>query len=58
MASGGGDQRLAATTEADRDSWIEFLNKATYSLIQVIMSHITVHRHIISCVPFGIIGAV
>lgn len=35
MASGGGDQRLAACSEADRDSWIEVLHMASYSYIQV-----------------------
>ena len=36
MASGGGDQRLAACSEAERDSWIEVLHMASYSYIQVI----------------------
>ena len=35
MSSGGGDQRLAASCESDRDSWIEVLHMATYSYIQV-----------------------
>ena len=35
MACGGGDQRLAAYSEAERDSWIEKLHMAAYSYIQV-----------------------
>jgi len=35
MASGGGDHRLAALTEAERDSWIQVLNTAKHSFIQV-----------------------
>ena len=35
MACGGGDQRLAAFSEAERDSWIEVLHMAAYSYIQV-----------------------
>ena len=35
MESGGGDQRLAACSEAERDSWIEVLHMASYSYIRV-----------------------
>ena len=35
MASGGGDQRLAACSEGERDSWIEVLHMASYSYIRV-----------------------
>ena len=35
MASGGGDQRLAACSEGERDSWIEVLHMASYSYIWV-----------------------
>lgn len=35
MASGGGDQRLAASSELERDNWIEVLHMASYSYIRV-----------------------
>lgn len=35
MASGGGDHRLAAFSEAERDNWVQVLNTARHSLIQV-----------------------
>ena len=35
MESGGGDQRLAACSEGERDSWIEVLHRASYSYIRV-----------------------
>lgn len=38
MESGGGDQRLAACSEAERDSWIEVLHMASYSYIRVVIS--------------------
>lgn len=38
MASGGGDQRLAATSESIRDSWIEVLHMASYSYLKVRIS--------------------
>ena len=37
MASGGGDQRLAAFSEEERDSWIQVLNTSAHSFIQVII---------------------
>lgn len=35
MANGGGDQRLGATSESERDGWIEVLHMASYSYIRV-----------------------
>ena len=45
MACGGGDQRLAAFSETERDSWIEVLHMAAYSYIQV--SYIIMHIYTI-----------
>lgn len=35
MARGGGNQRLAACSEGERDSWIEVLHMASYTYIRV-----------------------
>lgn len=35
MANNGGDQRFAACSEAERDSWIQVLHMASYSYIRV-----------------------
>lgn len=35
MANGGGDQKLGAASESERDCWIEVLHMASYSYIRV-----------------------
>ena len=35
LTSGGGDQRLAAISESERDAWIQVLKKTSYSNLKV-----------------------
>lgn len=58
MARGGGNQRLAACSEAERDSWIEVLHMASYSYIRVKASTIQKNKKeknlfmISKCLPY------
>ncbi|XP_046648953.1 inositol polyphosphate-4-phosphatase type I A-like isoform X2 [Daphnia pulicaria] len=51
MESGGGDQRLAACSEGERDSWIEVLHRASYSYIRAQVTSLQMQLKKLQVVP-------